>query len=51
MVLNDEIELEKAQTYSSLVRTLAQTVSAETTRARFHKTSPNLDIPDPSEGE
>lgn len=46
LVLSEEIDLEKARTYSSLARTVAQTMSIEVTRARFTKAPPNLDFED-----
>lgn len=41
-VLNGEVDLETARTYSSLARTVAQAVTAETTRARFIQKEPDL---------
>lgn len=44
MVLNGAIDVEKARLYANLTRTLAQTISAETTRARFAKEAPDLSL-------
>ena len=46
LVLNGEIDLRTAQAYSGLVRTLAATVSAEVSRARFVRSAPNLEFGD-----
>ena len=43
-VLNGDIDFEKARLYANLTRTLAQTISAETTRARFAKEAPDLSL-------
>lgn len=43
-VLNGEIDMEAARLYASLTRTLAQTISAETTRARFAQEAPDLSL-------
>lgn len=48
LVLNGEIELEQARVYSGLVRTVAQSVSLETSRARFLQQAPDLRL---DEGE
>lgn len=42
MVLNGEIDIETARAYSSLARTVAQSVSLEVTRSRFLKEVPDL---------
>lgn len=44
-VLNGQVDLEVARTYSSIARTVAQAITAETTRARFLKTEPDLTFP------
>lgn len=44
MVLNDEIDLEQARTYGMLVRSAAQLVSLESSRSRFMKEEPDLDL-------
>lgn len=46
MVLNGEIELEVARTYSSIARVVAQSITAETVRARFLKMAPELEFTD-----
>lgn len=46
MFLNDEIEREKAQTYSSIARTVAQALSTEVTRARAERSIPELTFDD-----
>lgn len=46
MVLNGEIDLEVARTYSSMARTVAQAMSTEVSRARFVRTQPTLDLTD-----
>ena len=43
-VLNGEIDLEIARTYSSVARTIAQSMSIEVTRARFLKELPDLSL-------
>lgn len=43
-ILNGKIDLETARAYSSVARTVAQAITAETTRARFLKTAPDLDF-------
>lgn len=49
-VLNGKIDLETARTYSSIARTVAQAITAETTRARFLKAAPDLTFPDLEDG-
>ncbi len=46
MILNDEISVEKGQSYASLARVVAQTVSSEVTRSRFLKEEPDLGLDD-----
>lgn len=43
-VLNGEIDMDTARLYAALTRTLAQTISAETTRARFAQEAPDLSL-------
>ena len=43
-VLNGEIDLDIARTYSSVARTIAQSMSIEVTRARFLKELPDLSL-------
>lgn len=45
-ILNGKIDLETARAYSSVARTVAQAITAETTHARFLKTAPDLRFPD-----
>jgi hypothetical protein len=42
MVLNGDIELEMARTYSAVARTVAQAMSTEVSRARFIQSEPSL---------
>lgn len=42
MVLNNEIDIDAARTYSALTRNVAQLLSAEVQRARFLKCEPDL---------
>ena len=42
MVLNGDIELETARTYSAVARTVAQAMSTEVSRARFVQSEPSL---------
>ena len=44
LVLNDKIDLEKARTYSALVRGVGQLMSLEMFKARQMKTVPNTDL-------
>lgn len=46
MVLNGEIDLETARTYSALARTVAQTVSADVARSRILRQQPDLSFDD-----
>lgn len=41
-VLNDEIDMEVAKTYSALARVVTQGANIEVAKARFSKTEPNL---------
>lgn len=43
-VLNGDLDLEVAKTYSALARTMAQTISAEVQRARASRSVPILDF-------
>lgn len=49
MVLNDQIDLTTAQTYSAISRTVAQMLTAEVQQARFLSTAPDLTFPDDDE--
>lgn len=42
MLLNGEISIDTARAYSAVARTAAQAVTAETARARFMGTAPDL---------
>lgn len=44
MILNGEIDLDVARTYSGVARTMAQVLSAEVYRARFLQQEPNLSL-------
>jgi len=44
MILNGEIDLEVARTYSAVARTAAQMLTAEVQRARFLQIGPNLSL-------
>ena len=44
MVLNGEMDLDVARTYSSLARTVAQAMSTEVSRARFVQSEPTLTL-------
>jgi hypothetical protein len=48
-LLNGEMNLDVARTYSSLARGIAQMMSIEVTRARFLKTEPILEFDDDDE--
>lgn len=48
-VLNGDIDLETARAYSAIARTVAQAVTAETTRARILRSTPDLDFPNMDE--
>ena len=49
-LLNGEMNLDVARTYSSLARGVAQMMSIEVTRARFLKTEPVLEFDDDGDG-
>lgn len=44
MILNGEIDLDRARAYSGVARTMAQVLSAEVYRARFLQREPNLSL-------
>lgn len=44
LVLNEQLDLDRARTYASLARVVSQTLSVESTRARFLKEAPDLDF-------
>ena len=44
MVLNGDIDLDKARTYSAVARTVAQAMSTEVSRARFVQSEPSLSL-------
>jgi hypothetical protein len=46
MILNGELDLDTARTYSGVARTMAQVLSAEVYRARFLQEAPNLTLED-----
>ena len=46
MVLNDEIDLDRARVYSAAARTAAQMLSTEVQRARFLHQEPDLRLDD-----
>lgn len=48
-MLNDQVDLEKAKAYSALVRSVAQMMSIEVTRARFLRAEPILEFEDDTE--
>ena len=45
MVLNGEMNLDAARTYSSVARTVAQALSSEVSRSRFLQAEPSLELP------
>lgn len=45
MLLNGEMPIDTAKTFSALARTVAQAMSAEVHRARMNKTVANLELP------
>jgi hypothetical protein len=49
MILNGEIDLDMARTYSGVARTMAQVLSAEVYRARFLQQAPDLSLDDDDE--
>jgi hypothetical protein len=44
LLLNDEIDIEKARGYASLARVVTQAASVEVTRSRFLRTAPDLSL-------
>lgn len=46
MVLNGDLDLERARLYSSVARTVAQALSTEVSRARFLAQAPDLTLED-----
>ncbi len=46
MVLNDEIDLDKARIYGALARATVQALSVSVTQSRFSRTVPDLDFSD-----
>ena len=48
-VLNGEIDMEQARVYSGLVRTVAQSISLEVSKARFLQEAPDLRLDDGDE--
>lgn len=44
MILNGSINRESAKSYSAIVRSIAQLMSAETSRARMQKEAPDLNL-------
>lgn len=44
MVLNEEINFDKAQLYSSLAKSVGQAMNTEVYKARLSRTIPNLDL-------
>jgi hypothetical protein len=44
MVLNDEIDPDKARIYNSSARVVAQSLSSDVTRSRFLKEEPNMSL-------
>lgn len=44
MILNGKIDLDTARAYSAIARTVAQAVTAETARARFLRSQPDLTL-------
>ena len=46
MILNGELDLDTARTYSGVARTMAQVLSAEVYRARFLKEAPDQSLED-----
>lgn len=51
MLLNGEIDLDTARSYSALVRGVAQMMSINVTHARFLKMEPILDFADLAEDD
>jgi len=46
MVLNGELNIDVARTYSAIIRTVAQAVTNETNKARFLRELPDLEFED-----
>lgn len=46
MILNGELDLDTARTYSGVARTMAQVLSAEVYRSRFLQQAPDLTLDD-----
>jgi hypothetical protein len=46
MVLNDEIDLDKAKSYSNIARNVIQGMGQEVTKSRFLKTAADLSFAD-----
>ena len=44
MVLNGELNIDTARTYSAIIRTVAQAVTNETNKARFLRAQPDLEF-------
>ena len=44
MVLNGDLDLETARTYSAVARTVAQAMSTEVSRSRFVQSEPSLTL-------
>lgn len=44
MVLNNEIDMDKARTFATLARVVTQAASIEVTRSRFLKEAPDLSL-------
>lgn len=44
MILNGELAQETARSYSAVVRSISQLVSAEVARARLRREEPNLEL-------
>jgi hypothetical protein len=49
MILNGELDLDTARTYSGVARTMAQVLSAEVYRARFLQQAPDLSLEEDDE--
>jgi hypothetical protein len=46
LVLNGEIDIDTARSYSAIIRTVAQAVTNETNKSRFLKSMPDLEFED-----
>ncbi len=44
MILNEEMDLDRARTFSAVARTVAQAMTSETNKARFLKVLPDLEF-------